>query len=223
MRAYPKDKLFDTSIDLKDRYVLGIRDRVLSTQLKASDNYNDWTYTETLTKAQRIHGSAILVHQAYTGKAGVSSDSVNSIEVGTLDNLQQEPMVAAIHTTASSTKKSMKCFNCSKEGHFARDCTSPVRNRGFGNRPSTFRPRPTFTQRTLNRGRTQRNSTWKPRPSPFSHKGTSRTPWSAKRGVHAIIEEEAEDHSLMDFGLEELPEHSPSSNMGSGNDHRRAG
>jgi len=114
MRAYPDILNYDHHADLKDKFVLGIRDRVLSTQLKASDTYETMSYTEVLTKAQRLQGSALIVHHAYTGKS-MGQDSIQAIQE---DSTTTQPAVHAIQT-----RKNMKCFHCNKEGHGISDCT----------------------------------------------------------------------------------------------------
>ena len=114
MRAYPDIIDFDRHADLKDKFVLGIRDRVLSTQLKASDTYETMSYTEVLTKAQRLQGSALIVHHAYTGKS-MGQESVQAIHE---DPKADQPAVHAIQN-----RKTMKCFHCNKEGHGISDCT----------------------------------------------------------------------------------------------------
>ena len=74
MRAYPKENKAESNDDLKDKFVLGIRDRTLSTHLKASERYDEMTFSELLTKAQRLHGSALIVQHAY-GNASQSHKS----------------------------------------------------------------------------------------------------------------------------------------------------
>ena len=116
MRAYPDILDYDHHADLKDKFVLGIRDRLLSTQLKASDTYENMSYTEVLTKAQRLQGSALIVHHAYTGKS-MAQDSVQAIQAPS-PSTHDKPSINAIQN-----RRTMKCFHCNKEGHGISDCT----------------------------------------------------------------------------------------------------
>jgi len=144
MRAYPHIITYEQNDDLKDKFVLGIRDRTLSDRLKSSDHYETWSFTDLLTKAQRIHGSALIVHQAYGGKA-LGSDSINSI--ADISKHQTLPTIQALH--APTTRKPIKCFHCQKEGHVIRECFAYQRTKdmGSGNQPTpqnrqVFTPRP---------------------------------------------------------------------------------
>ena len=116
-RAYPDHIAeIETKAELKDKFVLAIKDKLLSTQLKASDNYETWTYTDILTKAQRIHGSTLIVHQAYSGRS-LPSDGIHSIE---LLSTKESP---AINALQAHKKKRPQCFHCGREGHMVNDCS----------------------------------------------------------------------------------------------------
>ena len=109
LRAYPGAEC-DNDCELKDRFILGLQDKSMSIRIKSSDTYDNWTYNDLLNRAQKIHGSALIVHQAYTGKT-LSPHSVNSME-----KMEQEGSVNAFN------KQEAACHHCGVKGHFVSEC-----------------------------------------------------------------------------------------------------
>ena len=110
LRAYPESDEFETDDDLKDKFVLGIKDRTLSTHLKSAEHYDDLTYTQLLTRAQRLHGSALIVQHAYGGR--LADAQMN--EMKTAPQEEEDNSIQAMNN--------ITCLHCGKPGHMVREC-----------------------------------------------------------------------------------------------------
>ena len=110
LRAYP-DADCEKNSDLKDKFTLAILDKQLSIRIKSSDWYDDWSYSEILNRAQKIQGSALIVHQAYTGKT-LAADTV-----GAIDKLDGKSVAAF-----GGPSKEITCYHCEQKGHVVNEC-----------------------------------------------------------------------------------------------------
>ena len=105
----------DTDEDLKERFVLYLRDRSLSLQLQTSETYATKTYSELLTRAQGLHGSAMMVNATFNNKPS-SNHQVSSV---------QQPSTATGRINAvqdPAGKRIPNCFFCKKDGHVVKEC-----------------------------------------------------------------------------------------------------
>ena len=145
-RAYPDEEDMELDEDLKERFLLGLRDRHLAAQIKISDRYDDWTYTDLLNRAQKIYGNTLIVHSAYNNKP-LPSDGISSLSLHDVEHAQT-PAVQAVQPQA----KTIRCHYCNKLGHIAPNCFlrqrhmqhgqgQPAQNQHAWNKDPPFRPR----------------------------------------------------------------------------------
>ena len=84
----------------------------MSIKIKSSDWYERWSYSELLNRAQKIHGSALIIHQAYTGKT-LPADAV-----GAIDKLSSH----SIGALGGPSKPGVTCYHCDQKGHVVNEC-----------------------------------------------------------------------------------------------------
>ena len=129
VRAYPSITDIEVSDDLKERFIMGLRDRNLAAQIKISDNYDSWKYTDLLNRAQKIYGNTLIVHSSYSNKP-LPSDGINCLELSSLQlSPGQEP--SAIQSIdkrgGADWIRSARCHYCGKVGHLANRCFAKQR------------------------------------------------------------------------------------------------
>ena len=176
MRAYPKENDQENNEDLKERFVLGLRNRQLSHSLLSAENYSAMTFTEVLTRAQNLQGSLMQCQKTYA--------DVNAI------NPSSSTSVSALSSGATGKKSSnVICYHCDKPGHVLKECRSFERARArIAKNPSMLmtpldqQNRPQSTSpgnfRGMFRGRTQhpRGNFSRGRSRGFGHsRGSSTT------------------------------------------------
>ena len=217
IRAYPTVTDPEKNDDLKERFIMGLRDRNLAAQIKISDNYDSWTYTDLLNRAQKIYGNTLIVHSAYSNKP-IPSDGISSIALADLEKDQpdQEPVIQAINTrkpNSDNSYKNIKCHFCGKLGHVVSRCFAKQRiDRQNGQRPSQPGGQP---PRTDNQGgpstfapysgQANRHGNFNPRNTNFRGRGNrgrgrkQGRKYGQRPGVNALqeyYEEEAEEDDL---------------------------
>lgn len=144
-KAYPDEvgRTMEKSDKLKQRFVMGIRDKSISLTLHASETYQTATYTELLTRAQNYQGTALLCSSSY-------GSHVSAIE-GQQDR-KDRYAIQALSKPGPGDKRfrsgSVQCYNCRKYGHIARECRQRPNNNRRSNTTRTkpwndrFRPKP---------------------------------------------------------------------------------
>ena len=74
------------------------------------EHYDDLTYTQLLTRAQRLHGSALIVQHAYGGR--LADAQMN--EMNTTQQEEEDKSVRAMNN--------ITCLHCGKPGHMVQEC-----------------------------------------------------------------------------------------------------
>lgn len=182
MRAYPNITDQETNEDLKERFVLGLRNRQLSHSLLSAENYSSMTFTELLTRSQNLQGSLLQCQKTYSDVNALLSPSTSN-----------SPNLAAISSGPAGTKKgaNVTCYHCDKPGHVLKECRSFERARArIAKNPTMFmqpldqqQPRYSSTPaRGSSRGGFSRGRTNHPRGS--HQRGRARG-FSARGGGHS--------------------------------------
>ena len=129
LRAYPDTAGLDTNDELKERFILGLRDRNLAANIKTSDSYDKWTYTDLLNRAQRVYGNTLIVHSAYSNKP-LPSENISSIELSDIDGTPRPGDPATVqslgtrqnYNSRANSYNNIKCHRCGRLGHIASNC-----------------------------------------------------------------------------------------------------
>ena len=164
MRAYPHIGNQEEHEDLKERFVLGLRNRQLSHTLLSAENYPSLTFTQLLTRAQNLQGSILQCQKIYSDVSALHSNQ--SSHVASLGNGQPS-------SSRPRRNNGVTCFHCDRPGHVINECRSfeKARARIAKNpqnymsplKPSTSSSSPTRGQghrgRGYNRGATRSRGT----------------------------------------------------------------
>ena len=192
VRAYPKTPRIEQQEDLKERFLLGLKDRNLAAQIKISDQYETWTYTDLLNRAQKIYGNTLVIHSAYSNKPlsseGIASMDYNPTRFGTSPTGRPAGRSTGDPRT-SSGQNVIRCHYCKKPGHVISQCFARQRNeQQTEEKNQTYRspynqarpgPNPRFSRETFNRSTPSRGSMrgrGRRRPGSGETKGRPRFP-----------------------------------------------
>ena len=116
MRAYPNIGNQEDNEDLKERFVLGLRNRQLSHTLLSAENYPSLTFTQLLTRAQNLQGSILQCQKIYSDVSALHQN--------------QSSHVASLGTGVSPSSSrprrntGVTCFHCDRPGHVINECRS---------------------------------------------------------------------------------------------------
>ena len=115
MRAYPHIGNQEEHEDLKERFVLGLRNRQLSHTLLSAENYPSLTFTQLLTRAQNLQGSILQCQKIYSDVSALHSNQ--SSHVASLGNGQPS-------SSRPRRNNGVTCFHCDRPGHVINECRS---------------------------------------------------------------------------------------------------
>lgn len=114
MRAYPQVQNQEENEDLKERFVLGLRNRSLTQTLLSAENYTTMTFTELLTRAQNLQGSLLQCQRSYPDVAAIRSPGNGSSTTASA--------IAAINGSGNRKSSNVTCYHCDRPGHVISEC-----------------------------------------------------------------------------------------------------
>ena len=110
LRAYPKVVEVETNEDLKERFVLGLRNRNLSHTIYSAENYPEMTFTELLTRAQNLQGSLLQCQKTYENVHAITAVQA------------PDESIQVLTRNANANRARLTCFHCDKPGHVISEC-----------------------------------------------------------------------------------------------------
>ena len=116
MRAYPHIGNQEEHEDLKERFVLGLRNRQLSHTLLSAENYPSLTFTQLLTRAQNLQGSILQCQKIYSDVSALHPNPPSHVA-----------SLGAGQSSSSRPRRNnggVTCFHCDRPGHVINECRS---------------------------------------------------------------------------------------------------
>ena len=116
MRAYSHIGNQEDHEDLKERFVLGLRNRQLSHTLLSAENYPSLTFTQLLTRAQNLQGSILQCQKIYS--------DVSALHHNPSTNIASLGAAGASSSSRPRRNNGRTCFHCDRPGHVINECRS---------------------------------------------------------------------------------------------------
>ena len=122
MRAFPTITDLETNDDLKEKFVLGLRNRQLSHSLLSAENFPSTSFSQLLTRSQNLQGSLLQCQKSYSDVSAISGKPAN---------------VNAMGPASGKKSTTVVCYYCGRQGHVVNECRTKVRDQQQG-KTSTF-------------------------------------------------------------------------------------
>ena len=131
LEAFPGESI-ETNIFIRDAFVMGIRNRLISSRIRSTVDYHKLTYSKLMEMAQSQEATSQLLGRYYPG-SGVHGMFLDEES----ENVPSQPGVHAFGG---------RCYRCHEIGHTRAECTKVLngegrgRGRGGNSRPSNGQP-----------------------------------------------------------------------------------